>query len=100
MVSVLALLENNSYRHALHHLHIISSRVFRREKAEARSRGSGKVIHMSAIIFPCSVSINRYCLSRLHLAQLGFLEIGCHPQTIDWDDGEQLLSGLYALAFF
>ena len=39
-----------------------------------------------------------YGLPGLHLLQLRFFEIGCDPEVIHGNDGQQLLSGLNALA--
>src|ERR1700756_2565735 len=47
---IFILVEANTYRKPLHHLHVIASRVLRRKKAEHRPRGARKILNRSFVI--------------------------------------------------
>ncbi len=101
VLGVLALLEHDLHRHALHDFDVVAGRVFRRQQAEARAGGGGDAVHVPlelAAPYASTSIVARWPGS--HVAQLRLLEIGRDPDVVERDDGHQRLAGLHDLADF
>ena len=100
MIVILARLQHNAHRNALHNFYIVAAGILRRQQAEARTGGAAEGIDAAAIVAPGSVGAEGHALAGLHLLQLCFFEIGGDPDVVDGNDGQQLLARLHALAGF
>ena len=81
-------------RDALHDLHIVASRIFRGQQAEARAAGARRRCR------PCPCICARWrrlrCVTRCPAfisRKLRFLEVGGNPDVVEIDDLHQLLPG-------
>ncbi len=88
VIAVLSWIENDLYRDALHHFHVISRGVFRRQQAGARAAGAGNAVHVASVGAAVGVHLNFRGLSRAHVFQLSFFVIGSDPDFVEWNDGE------------
>ena len=84
MIAVFAGFENDFHRHALDNFDIIAGRVFRRQKAELRTRGGRNAVDMAFVLAAASVSIyfNLHTLADAHLFELGLFEIRRDPDIV------------------
>ena len=90
MFGVLARVEHDLHRDALHHLHVVARGVFRRQQAEARAGGARDTVDCAAEL-PAAKGIHFqfYLLPGAHLRELVFLVIRHHPEVVCGDQGQQ-----------
>src|SRR5215469_15589377 len=100
MILVLAGIDIDAHRNALHDFHVIAGRIFRREQAETGARSPPYALHFSVVLAAISIHAERHLLPRLHAAQLGFFEIGSHPKIVHRHQRHQLLSRRDVVAHF
>ena len=86
MIVVLARIEDDLHRNALHDFHIVASRILRRQQAEARAAGAGDAIHFAVVFSAVGVDFNRDALADLHFAELRLFEIRGDPDVVEIDD--------------
>src|SRR5690606_11826445 len=99
LAQCMVLVEADLYRNALHHLGKVAGGVVRRQQAELRARGGEQAI---------DGALHRLVIERIegqgdalvlaHALDLGFLEVGLHPQILARHQGQQMITGLHVLA--
>src|SRR5271156_1423630 len=93
-------IEDDFHGNALHHLHVVSRGVFRREQAQHRASGSGDGIDMAAKHAAVGIDTDLRLLPRLQVAQLRFLKVRGDPHILQRHHHQQALTKLYNLAGF
>ena len=83
--------EHNLDRHALHDFHIVARSILRRQQAEACAAGASDAVDLAVVLASIGIDLNGDALARLHVAQLGFLEVGGNPDVIEIDHFHQFL---------
>src|ERR1700733_11230280 len=68
MVVVLAGVNINADRKALHHLHVVAGSILGRQQAEARTARTGDSRHRAFVLAAVGVDTEGHALSRLHQA--------------------------------
>src|SRR5271167_3207102 len=91
-------IENDFYRDALHHFHVIARGVFRRQKAQDRSGGTGNGIEVARKRFAVGVHFDVRLLTGLHVLELRFFEIRGHPDIVQGNNHQESLARLHDLA--
>ena len=90
--------KNNFHRHALDHFDVIAHRIFRRQQTEPRAGPGLQAVHLAfELLVWISVHAQFNRLSRLHVGQLRFLEIGRHPNVFR-NQRQQRLAGLHIIS--
>src|SRR3569832_1562036 len=85
MIAEFAAVEREAYRHALHDLDPIASRVLRRQQREARARARADAAHPAVIDDVVAVQIGDRChgVIQAQHAELIFLEVRVDPQLCE-----------------
>src|SRR6202795_5156507 len=99
MPLVLARLEHDLHRYALHDLDVVAGGVFGRQQAEARSTGAGDRIDMPFVGLASRLDRDLRRQPRLHLLKLRLFEVSRNPQVrvIERDYLHHFLPGLHVL---
>ncbi len=79
MIRILAGIEGDAHRDALHYLHVVAGGVFRRQKTEFRAAGSGDTLDGAGVIAAVGVDRKLHLLTHAHFLELGLLEIRGDP---------------------
>jgi hypothetical protein len=99
VLGVLALVEHDLHRHALHDLHVVARRVLRGQQAELRARGGRHAVDVAAVLLAAvGIHGDRRGLARAQLDELVLLEVRGDPDVLERDDRQQRLAGLHDLA--
>ena len=93
-IVILAGIEIDLHRNALHDFHVVSGSVLRRKQAEARAGGAGDAVNMAFQSLASRIYVDVRFLPNLHVPELILFEIGGDPDFIEGHDGEELLAGL------
>src|SRR6267142_5455420 len=94
MLAVLALVQADAYRHALHHLDEIAGGIFRRKQAHDRPSGARHAFYIAVICDAERIHFDVRCLARLHSFELRLLEVGGDPNILKLADYQKLLASL------
>src|SRR6266566_2332798 len=100
MLRVLIAIEANPHREPLNDLDKVAAGIFRWQKAEQRSSGTGKILDRPSVVATERINMNVHRLTRAHVFELSFLEVRRHPDIVKGNDGKQTLSWLNSLAKF
>ncbi len=100
MIVVLARIEIDAHRNTLHHLHVISGGVLRRQQTEARTAGSADRLHFAGVFLAGCVHAEADALAGVHALQLRLFKIRRHPDVVEWNYGHHLLAGRDILSQF
>ena len=76
MLRILITIETNTHWEPLNNFDKVAAGIFRRQKAEQRSRGAREILDRPLVIATEGINVNADRLSRTHVFQLRFLEIG------------------------
>src|SRR6185295_1165096 len=100
-LDLLAFIENNFHRNALHHFHVITGGVFRRQQAESCARSVSNAVHMP-LENAASVCVHRDTrgLAGMHLCELSLLKIRDYPNIFLRNERHQRLPRLQDLTGF
>ena len=96
--AILAGVQRDLHRHALHHLDEVAAGVLGREQAEAGPGGRGDAVDVPVEGVVVGVDHDAHVLPGPHLLELCLLEIRRHPDVVERHDGEQWLADLDDLA--
>src|SRR5579872_1660948 len=83
VIVVLAGVEVDANRNALHHLDVVSGGILRRQNAEPRTAGAAHLDDFSGVGVVVGVDREVHVLAGLHAAQLGLLEVGDDPDIVE-----------------
>src|SRR5438876_8430794 len=97
MLTVLALLEENLHRHALHYFYVIAGGILWRKQTDAGCGGSAEALHLPTIIFVVGVYVDGGALPDAHIFELVLLVIGHHPDIFLRHQRHQWLATLHCL---
>src|SRR5580658_3563811 len=92
MIAVFARIQIDANGHPLHHFHVISGCVLRRQQAEARSAGPADLLDGPLVFLAVGVHCEPHSLPRLHAAELSLFEICDDPHVIQRHHSQQLLT--------
>ena len=92
VIVVLAGLEIDADWNALHHLHVVSGRILRRQQAESRTAGAADRLHSAAVFAAVRVHAELDPLARFHALKLRLLEVGGHPDVVERNHRHELLA--------
>src|SRR5487761_1909855 len=81
MIVMLSRVERNPHRDPLHHFHVISGGVFRRQQAHASAAGACDPLDLARVLAAVGVHVDLHRLADAHFLELRLLEIRRHPQT-------------------
>src|SRR5581483_12029660 len=99
VLRVLAFVEHDLHRHALHDFDVVAGGVFGGQQAEPRARGRGDAVDLAAELAPSvGIDLDGDPLAWAHAAQLRLLEIGRDPDAVERDERQQRLPRLNDLA--
>ena len=88
-------LDLHAHRDALHHLHPVAAGVLRRQHAELRAgRRADAVDHGGEVCARIGVDGDRRLLARLHIGEVGLLQVGLDPGVIVADEAERRRAGI------
>src|SRR5919109_3751491 len=98
MIWVLTYLKDNLHRHSLHHFHVISGGIFRRQQTGAGRSGGSETIYVAAIIAVVSVHVDGSALSYAHVLELIFFVVGHYPDVFQRNQRHERLATLHRLS--
>src|ERR1051326_6533941 len=98
MVGVLAFIKADAHGEALHNFHVISGRVFRWQKAEARACGRADRFDSRVIFTAVSIDLHFGSLPNPHAPKLRLFEICGSPDIVKIHNGKHRLPGLHNLS--
>ncbi len=95
-----AVVDLDSHGHTLHHLDPVAGGVLGGQQGERRPGARGHAAHMAMENERAAIQIAAYLrrLSNAHVAQLHFLEVRIHPQSVQRNHRHERLAGLDVLA--
>src|SRR5580692_10706517 len=79
MLWVLAGVELDSHRQALHHLHVVAGCILRGQQAEAIATRAGQVPDVARVVAAEGIDVDCDFLAAMHPGELRLLEVRSHP---------------------
>ena len=100
MLGQLLRIQLDAHRHALHDLDPVAAGVLRRQQRERAAGAEAEAGDLAVVFDIAAVEVGMHFdrLADAHLGQLGFLEVGFHPDLFQRHDGHQRRARLHALA--
>src|ERR1700683_413834 len=93
MLGILAGVELDSHRQALHHLHVVTGGVLGRQQAEAIAARTRQVPDVALVVAAEGINVDADSLTTMHSRELRLLEISGHPDLVGLGTEHQRLSG-------
>src|SRR6266851_7146797 len=93
MLGILAAVELDSHRQALHHLYVVASRVLGGQEAEAIAARARQVPDIAIVVAAEGVDVDGDLLATMHPRELRLFEIRGHPDLVRLSHEHQRLSG-------
>src|SRR6266851_3337288 len=92
MLGILAAVELDSHRQALHHLYVVASRVLGGQEAEAIATRARQIPDIAIVVAAEGVDVDGDLLATMHPRELRLLEIRGHPDLVGLSHEHQRLS--------
>src|SRR5216684_893229 len=82
MLGILAGVELDSHRQALHHLYVVAGRVLGGQEAEAIAARTRQIPHVAPVVAAEGIDVNRDVLAAMHPRELRLLKIRGYPDLV------------------
>src|ERR1700756_2439450 len=100
MLRILVGIETNPHWEPLNDFDKVAASIFRWQKTEQRSRGAREILDSPSVVATERINMDIHRLTRAHVYELSFFEVGRHPDIVNGNDGKQTLSWLNPLPEF